>query len=46
LQPSVKAGSLKKPKDLITFPWEKPENTALLINQNIEMFDNLFPKII
>jgi hypothetical protein len=44
LQPSVKANSLRNPKDLICFPWEQPENVALMIENNLEVFDSLFPK--
>jgi len=44
LQPSVKANSLRSPKDLICFPWEQPENVALIIESNLEVFDSLFPK--
>lgn len=47
MQPNVKKGSLRKPKDLMTFPWEKPETQSIdFIKNNQELLDKLFPKII
>ena len=47
MQPSVKKGSLKKPSDLVTFPWEKPDTNAIgFIINNQQLLDEIFPKII
>jgi hypothetical protein len=47
MQPNVKKGSLRKPIDLIQFPWEKPETKSVdFIKNNLELFDKIFPKVI
>jgi hypothetical protein len=45
MQPNVKQGSLRKPTDLITFAWEKPDTKGIdFIKNNQELIDELLPK--
>ena len=45
MQPNVKQGYLRKPTDLITFHWEKPDTKPIdFIKNNQDLMDKILPK--